>query len=286
MIKNFSKNLNDETIRLWFEEDIGDGDHTTLSIIQEGTKGRANLKVKQDGVIAGISVAIRVFKLFDNSLEITTFKKDGEKVKKDDIVFYVTGPVRSILHTERLILNIMQRMSGIATHTNECVRLMEGLGTKILDTRKTTPGFRPLEKEAIRLGGGCNHRFGLYDMILIKDNHIDYAGSIENAIQLAKKYLNENSKRLEIEVEARSLDDVRKILKIGGIDRILLDNFTIEQTREAVKLINGDIETESSGNITKNNIRLYAECGVDYISAGSLTHQITSLDMSLKAVLL
>ena len=286
MIKNFSKNLNDETIRLWFEEDIGDGDHTTLSIIQEGTKGRANLKVKQDGVIAGISVAIRVFKLFDNSLEITTFKKDGEKVKKDDIVFYVTGPVRSILNTERLILNIMQRMSGIATHTNECVRLMEGLGTKILDTRKTTPGFRPLEKEAIRLGGGCNHRFGLYDMILIKDNHIDYAGSIENAIQLAKKYLNENSKRLEIEVEARSLDDVRKILKIGGIDRILLDNFTIEQTREAVKLINGDIETESSGNITKNNIRLYAECGVDYISAGSLTHQITSLDMSLKAVLL
>ncbi len=285
MIRNLSKNLYDEIIRLWFEEDVGEGDHTTLSIIAEGTNGTAKLTVKQDGVIAGVSVASRVFKLFDKDLKISILKNDGEIVKKGDIIFNVSGSARSILQTERLVLNIMQRMSGIATQTREYIKLMEGLPTKILDTRKTTPGFRPLEKEAIRLGGGCNHRFGLYDMILIKDNHIDFAGGIENAILLAKKYIKENSKALEIEIEARTLDDVRKILHAGGIDRILLDNFSPEQTREAVKLINGRFETESSGNITKSNIRTYAECGVDYISAGSLTNHITSLDMSLKAVI-
>ena len=284
MIRNLSKHLSDEVIKLWFEEDIGEGDHTTLSTIQENIKGKANLIVKQDGIIAGVSVAERVFKLFDPSLTLKIFMHDGAKVKKGDIIYEVYGSTRSILQTERLVLNIMQRMSGIATETNEYVKLIDGLHTKILDTRKTTPGFRPLEKEAIRLGGGSNHRFGLYDMILIKDNHIDYAGCIENAIRMARKYLEENSKPLEIEVEARTLEDVRKILQTGGVDRILLDNFTPEQTREAVKLINGEIETESSGNITKQNIRLYAECGVDYISAGSLTHQISSLDLSLKAV--
>lgn len=285
MIRNLSKNLHDEIIRLWFEEDVGEGDHTTLSIISEGIKGTAKLIVKQDGVIAGVAVASRVFKLFDKDLEMEVLIEDGQSVKKGDIVFHVSGSARSILQTERLVLNIMQRMSGIATQTREYIKLMDGLPTKILDTRKTTPGFRPLEKEAIRLGGGCNHRFGLYDMILIKDNHIDFAGGIENAIKLAKNYILENSKPLEIEIEARSLDDVRKILKTGNVDRILLDNFSPEQTREAVKIINGKIETESSGNITKDNIRMYAECGVDYISAGSLTNRISSLDMSLKAVI-
>jgi len=283
MTRNLSRYLNDEIIKLWFEEDIGDGDHTTLSTIPPDVKGKANLLIKQNGIIAGISVATRVFKLFDPKLDVVVFKSDGEKVSKGDIAFNVTGLVRSILQTERLVLNIMQRMSGIATQTNEYVELMKGLNTKILDTRKTTPGFRPLEKEAIRLGGGCNHRFGLYDMILIKDNHIDYAGCIENAIRMAREYLKENNKPLEIEVEARSLEDVEKILRTGGVDRILLDNFSPENTRAAVKLINGRVETESSGNITKQNIRLYAECGVNYISAGSLTHQISSLDMSLKA---
>ena len=283
MTRNLSRHLDDEIIRLWFEEDIGDGDHTTLSIIPHDAGGKASLFVKQDGIIAGISVAIRVFKLFDPGLEVSVFIPDGGVVKKGDIAFTVSGLVRSILQTERLVLNILQRMSGIATQTREYVELMKGLNTRILDTRKTTPGFRPLEKEAIRLGGGCNHRFGLYDMILIKDNHIDYAGCIENAIKMAKQYLKENNKPLEIEVEARSLEDIEKILRTGGVDRILLDNFTPEMTCEAVKLINGRVETESSGNITKQNIRLYAECGVDYISAGSLTHQISSLDMSLKA---
>jgi len=284
MTRNLSRYLDDEIIKLWFEEDIGEGDHTTLSIIPAEVKGKANLIIKQDGIIAGLAIVSRVFKLFDPSLELSHYKNDGDKVKKGDIVFTVSGPTRSILQTERLVLNILQRMSGIATQTNEYVRLMEGLHTRILDTRKTTPGFRPLEKEAIRLGGGCNHRFGLYDMILIKDNHIDYAGCIENAIRLARKYLQDNNKSLEIEVEARSLEDIEKILLTGGVDRILLDNFSPELTLKAVKLINGRIETESSGNITKQNIRLYAECGVDYISAGSLTHQISSLDMSLKAV--
>ncbi len=265
-------------------EDIGEGDHTSLSCIPHDTPGKANLLIKEAGIISGIRIAKMVFSEFDASLKVTTFLKDGDFVKIGDIAFSVEGKRTSILQTERLVLNILQRMSGIATNTNSYVKLLEGLNTKILDTRKTTPGMRILEKEAVKTGGGENHRMGLYDMIMIKDNHIDFAGGIEEAITKTKIYLKENNLNLKIEVEARSIDEVIEIMQIGGIDRIMLDNFSYDDTRKAVEMIDGEYETESSGGITDKTIRNYAECGVDYISVGALTHQIKSLDMSLKAV--
>lgn len=273
----------DRAIDSWFEEDIREGDHTTLSTIPKAASGRAILHVKQEGIIAGIAVADRVFKRFDQELKLNTFMKDGEAISIGDRVFEVEGSVHTLLQCERLVLNIMQRMSGIATSTSEYVKLLEGTGTRILDTRKTTPGFRFLEKEAVRLGGGVNHRFGLFDMILIKDNHIDFAGGIEEAVRGALKYLEQNKLDLQIVLETRSLADVELAIRLGNIQRIMLDNFTTGMTREAVALIDGRLETESSGGITRDTIREYAECGVDYISVGALTHQVKSLDLSLKA---
>ena len=273
----------DRAIDSWFEEDIREGDHTTLSTIPKAASGRAILHVKQEGIIAGIAVADRVFKRFDQELKLNTFMKDGEAISIGDRVFEVEGSVHTLLQCERLVLNIMQRMSGIATSTREYVKLLEGTGTRILDTRKTTPGFRFLEKEAVRLGGGVNHRFGLFDMILIKDNHIDFAGGIEEAVRGALKYLEQNKLDLPIVLETRSLADVELAIRLGNIQRIMLDNFTTGMTREAVALIDGRLETESSGGITRDTIREYAECGVDYISVGALTHQVKSLDLSLKA---
>lgn len=276
--------LIDDLIDLAIREDIGDGDHTSLACIPESTLGKAKLLVKDNGIIAGVAIAKRIFHRFDNALQFEELIKDGTPVKKGDIAFYVEGKSLSILQCERLVLNIMQRMSGVATQTNFYVQKLEGLKTRVLDTRKTTPGMRMLDKMAVKLGGGENHRIGLYDMILIKDNHIDYAGGIENAVNAVKNYLKSKNKDLKIEVEARSLDDIRIILALGGVHRILIDNFNIEQTREAVQLINGKCETESSGGITIDTLRDYAACGVDYISVGALTHQIKSLDLSLKAV--
>jgi len=273
----------DQTIDLWFKEDIREGDHTTLSTIPKEATGRAVLHVKQEGIIAGIAVAERVFKRFDPEFRVNTIMEDGESISVGDRVFEVEGSVHTILQCERLVLNIMQRMSGIATSTREYVQLLEGTGTRILDTRKTTPGFRLLEKEAVRLGGGVNHRFGLYDMIMIKDNHIDFAGGIEEAIQGTLLYLEQNNMDLKIVVETRSIADVEEVLRLGKVNRIMLDNFSTAKTREAVALIDGRLETESSGGITRNTIRDYAECGVDYISVGALTHQVKSLDLSLKA---
>jgi nicotinate-nucleotide pyrophosphorylase (carboxylating) len=265
-------------------EDIGDGDHTSLSCIPQTQIGKAKLLVKQEGIIAGVEIAKIIFKQFDNSLKVDTFINDGEFVKEGDVVFEVSGKEISILQTERLVLNFMQRMSGIATQTKEYVRLLEGLDTKILDTRKTTPGMRVFEKMAVKLGGGDNHRMGLYDMIMIKDNHIDYAGGIKQAIERVKDYLKKHNKDIKIEVEARSFDEIKEIMSIGGVHRIMIDNFSVEDTKKAVKLIDKQYETESSGGITKETLRDYAECGVDYISVGALTHQIKSLDLSLKAI--
>ena len=273
----------DRSIDLWFEEDIREGDHTTLSTIPAEAMGRAVLHVKQEGIIAGIAVAGRVFNRFDPQVKMTAFMDDGDSISVGDRVFEVAGRAQTILQCERLVLNIMQRMSGIATSTREFVHLVEGTGTKILDTRKTTPGFRLLEKEAVRLGGGGNHRFGLFDMILIKDNHIDFAGGIEQAIRGTLQYLEKNKLNLQIVVEARNIRDVEEVLRIGNVNRIMLDNFTTRMTREAVTLIDGRLETESSGGISRDTIREYAECGVDYISVGALTHQVKSLDLSLKA---
>ncbi|HEX3008272.1 MAG TPA: carboxylating nicotinate-nucleotide diphosphorylase [Bacteroidales bacterium] len=276
--------LIDELIDLAIREDIGDGDHTSLACIPETIHGKAKLLVKDEGIIAGVAIAKRIFNRFDRSLAFDEMIADGTPVKNGQIVFYVEGKSLSILQCERLVLNVMQRMSGVATQTNLYVKKLEGLKTRILDTRKTTPGMRMLDKMAVKLGGGENHRIGLFDMILIKDNHIDYAGGIENAINAVKAYLKKNNKNLKIEVEARTLDDIEKILALGGVDRILIDNFTPDQTRKAVRLIDGKCETESSGGITFDTLRDYAECGVDYISVGALTHQIKSLDLSLKAV--
>jgi nicotinate-nucleotide pyrophosphorylase (carboxylating) len=273
----------DRTIESWLKEDIQEGDHTTFSTIPLESRGTAGLLVKQEGIIAGIAVAERIFKYFDKEIELDLRMKDGDLIAAGDLVFTVQGRVHTILQCERLVLNVMQRMSGIATSTREYVKLLEGTGTRILDTRKTTPGFRLMEKEAVRLGGGFNHRFGLYDMILIKDNHIDFAGGIEKAIGETRKYLETHKLDLKIEVETRSLEDVEKVLATGGVQRIMLDNFTLEQTRNAVKLIAGRSETESSGGITRKTIRDYAECGVDFISVGALTNQIYSLDLSLIA---
>lgn len=274
--------LVDELIDIALREDIGDGDHTTLSCIPHDLQGRARLLVKQDGILCGVEVAKKVFKKFDPELRIDVLISDGTPIRKGDVAFTVSGRTISILQTERLILNFMQRLSGIATQTQEYVQLLEGTKTRILDTRKTTPGMRLLEKYAVRMGGGLNHRIGLYDMILIKDNHIDYAGGVTAAITKTKKYLAELDKDLELVVEARTLDDIREILQFDVL-RILIDNFTPEETKEAIRLINGKCQTESSGGINKETIRAYAEAGVDFVSIGALTHQIRSLDLSLKA---
>jgi nicotinate-nucleotide pyrophosphorylase (carboxylating) len=273
----------DQFIEIAIREDVGDGDHTSLAIIPENIKGKAQLIVKDEGIIAGIEIAQRIFKKFDSQVVFNQLINDGAAVKYGDIAFTVEAKVLAILQCERLVLNIMQRMSGIATQTKIYTNKLTGLKTKVLDTRKTTPGMRLLDKLSVKLGGGVNHRIGLYDMILIKDNHIDYAGGIENAINSVKEYLKKKKLSLKIEVEARSIDDVKKILELGGIHRILLDNFDTAKTREAIEIINGQVETESSGGITLETLREYAECGVDYISVGALTHQIKSLDLSLKA---
>ncbi|MDX9946868.1 MAG: carboxylating nicotinate-nucleotide diphosphorylase [Bacteroidales bacterium] len=264
-------------------EDIGDGDHSTLACIPADAAGKARLLIKEKGILSGCSVAGEVFRIIDPGMIFEPFISDGSRISPGEIAFHVSGKIHSILKSERLVLNIMQRMSGIATSTGMYVEKLAGLKTKVLDTRKTTPGMRFLDKEAVRTGGGMNHRMGLYDMIMLKDNHIDYAGGIENAILKTNDYLARTKKNLKIEIEARNTGDVKKILEIGGVDRIMLDNFNLADTREAVKLINGRFETESSGGITLETIRDYAECGVDFISAGALTHHIKSLDMSLKA---
>lgn len=265
-------------------EDIGEGDHSSLASIPEGSQGKAKLLIKEAGILAGVRVAACVFSEVDKSLKNENFICDGTDVLPGDVAFYISGNQQSILKAERLVLNIMQRMSGIATSTREYVNRLAGLKTIVLDTRKTTPGMRFLEKEAVRLGGGGNHRMGLYDMIMLKDNHIDYAGGIRQAIGNTVNYMKNLNRNLKIEIEARNLRDVEEILSVGNINRIMLDNFSIGDTRAAVKLIGTRYETESSGGITLINIREYAECGVDYISVGALTHHIKSLDMSLKAI--
>ena len=275
--------LIDELIKLAFTEDIGDGDHTTLCSIPASAQGKVQLIVKEDGVLAGVDIAKQIFHTFDPELQINTMIEDGAEVKYGDIAFTVTGKTQSLLQTERLVLNVMQRMSGIATVTRKYVSRLEGTKTSILDTRKTTPGMRILEKEAVRIGGGENHRIGLFDMILLKDNHVDFAGGIENAIHRAKEYCWSNDKHLQIEIEVRNFNELNEVLKVGGVDRIMLDNFNTEDTKKAVELVNGQYKIESSGGITFDTIRDYAECGVDYISVGALTHSVKSLDMSLKA---
>lgn len=275
--------LIDDLLELAFAEDIGDGDHTTLSTIPADAMGRSRLLVKEEGVLAGVEIAKKVLMRLDPSIKMEIFIGDGALVKPGDVAFIAEGPVRSLLVAERTMLNIMQRMSGVATMTRKCQDELAGLHTRVLDTRKTTPGMRLLEKEAVRIGGGTNHRIGLFDMILIKDNHIDFAGSIEAAVERAKEYCKANGKDLKIEVEVRSLDDIRRVLAIGGVDRIMFDNFTPELTREAVALVGGKVETESSGGITPGNLRAYGETGVDFISVGALTHSVKGLDLSFKA---
>lgn len=274
--------LIDALIDLAFTEDIGDGDHTTLSTIPADAMGRQHLLVKEEGILAGVDIARRVFERYDPSLKMTVMIGDGSRVKPGDIAFVVEGPVRSLLVTERTMLNIMQRMSGIATMTARYQERLKGLKAKVLDTRKTTPGMRILEKEAVRIGGGANHRIGLFDMILIKDNHVDFAGGIPNAVSRARAYLKEKGKDLKIEVEVRNTDEIRQALD-ARVDRIMLDNFTPERTAEAVALIGGAAEIESSGGITLDTLRAYGEAGVDFISVGALTHSVKGLDMSFKA---
>ena len=276
------EHLIDELIKLAFAEDVGDGDHTTLSCIPDTAMGKSQLIIKEDGVLAGIEMAKRIFHYFDPSLKVTVFINDGAEVKVGDIALKVEGKVQSLLQTERLMLNVMQRMSGIATTTRSYVKLLEGTKTRVLDTRKTTPGMRMIEK-AVKIGGGVNHRIGLFDMILLKDNHVDFAGGITQAITRAQEYLKAKGKDLKIEIEVRNFDELEEAMQVGGIDRIMLDNFNIENTKEAVRRIAGRFETESSGGITFTTLRAYAECGVDYISVGALTHWVKSLDMSLKA---
>lgn len=275
--------LIDDLLTLAFAEDVGDGDHTTLSTIPEDERGKQRLIIKEEGILAGVEIAKKVFEKFDPELKMTVFINDGAHVKPGDIAFEVEGKVRSLLQTERIMLNIMQRMSGIATQTAKYQSRLDGLKTKVLDTRKTTPGMRMLEKEAVSIGGGCNHRIGLFDMILIKDNHVDFAGGIKQAVEAARKYCAEKGKNLKIELEVRNEDEIRQALE-AKVDRIMLDNFTPEQTCKAVKLINGATEVESSGGITLDTLRDYGECGVDFISVGALTHSVKGLDMSFKAV--
>ena len=275
--------LIDELLNLAFSEDIGDGDHTTLSTIPEDALGRSKLLIKEPGIVSGVEIAQEVLKKIDPEIKTEVYIKDGTEVNPGDIVFIAEGKVRSLLMAERTMLNIMQRMSGVATMTKKYQDQLKGLSTKVLDTRKTTPGMRMLEKEAVKTGGGVNHRIGLFDMILIKDNHIDFAGGLEKAVKRAKEYCEKNNKDLKIEVEARNLEDVRKLTEMPEVDRIMFDNFTPELTKEAVKIVNGKKETESSGGITIDNLREYGETGVDYISVGALTHSVKGLDMSFKA---
>ncbi len=265
-------------------EDIGDGDHSSLACIPPDAKGTAQLLVKDDGILAGVNFAERVFKKVDPSLELNILIPDGSFVRYGDVAFTVSGSSQSILKAERLVLNAMQRMSAIATKTRRYAEILADLKTQILDTRKTTPGIRALEKWAVRIGGGTNHRFGLYDMVMLKDNHIDFAGGIEQAILKTNKYLKEKSLDLQIEIETRNLAEVKEVLRVGQVNRIMLDNFGFDDLRTAVKLINGQYETEASGGITEETLRQYAECGVDYISSGALTHSVSNLDLSLKAV--
>ena len=275
--------LEDKLIDLSFAEDIGDGDHTTLCCIPEDAMGKSQLLIKEEGILAGVEVAKRVFARFDPTMRVEVLMEDGTHVKKGDVAMIVTGKVRSLLQTERLMLNIMQRMSGIATMTQRYVKRLEGTGAHVLDTRKTTPGMRMLEKQAVKIGGGMNHRIGLFDKILLKDNHIDFAGGIENAIDRCHAYLKEKGLDLKIEIEVRDFDELRQVLGHGGIDRIMLDNFTVADTKKAVDLIAHRYEVESSGGITFDTIRDYAEQGVDFVSVGALTHSVKGLDMSFKA---
>lgn len=275
--------LEDRLIDLAFAEDIGDGDHTTLCCIPENAMGKSHLLIKEDGILAGVELAKRVFAKFDPTMQVEVLINDGTSVKKGDIAMVVTAKVRSLLQTERLMLNIMQRMSGIATMTNKYVERLKGTKTHVLDTRKTTPGLRMLEKQAVKIGGGMNHRIGLFDMILLKDNHIDFCGGITNAITRCHEYLKEKGLDLKIEIEVRNFDELAEAMNCGGINRIMLDNFSVADTKKAVDIVGGKFETESSGGITFDTIRDYAECGVDFISVGALTHSVKGLDMSFKA---
>lgn len=275
--------LEDRLIDLAFAEDIGDGDHTTLCCIPENAMGKSHLLIKEDGILAGVELAKRVFAKFDPTMQVKVLINDGTPVKKGDIAMVVTAKVRSLLQTERLMLNIMQRMSGIATMTNKYVERLKGTKTHVLDTRKTTPGLRMLEKQAVKIGGGMNHRIGLFDMILLKDNHIDFCGGITNAITRCHEYLKEKGLDLKIEIEVRNFDELAEAMNCGGINRIMLDNFSVADTKKAVDIVGGKFETESSGGITFDTIRDYAECGVDFISVGALTHSVKGLDMSFKA---
>ncbi|MFR1988190.1 MAG: carboxylating nicotinate-nucleotide diphosphorylase [Prevotellamassilia sp.] len=275
--------LNDRLIDLSFSEDIGDGDHTTLCCIPEDAMGKSKLLIKEEGILAGMRIAKEIFHRFDPTMEVEQFMEDGAHVKPGDVAMIVTGKVRSLLQTERLMLNVMQRMSGIATMTAKYVKRLEGTNTRVLDTRKTTPGMRMLEKEAVKIGGGVNHRIGLFDMILLKDNHVDFAGGIANALDRCAAYQKEKGLNLKVEIECRSFDEIRQVMEHGGADRIMLDNFSVEDTKKAVELIDHRFETESSGGITYDTLRDYAECGVDYISVGALTHSVKGLDMSFKA---
>ncbi|MFZ4400510.1 MAG: carboxylating nicotinate-nucleotide diphosphorylase [Bacteroidales bacterium] len=273
----------DKIIVQALKEDLGDGDHTSLACIPKGSKGKAKLLVKENGIIAGIEIARKVFEKVDASVQFNQILKDGDEVKTGDIVFTVEGSSISLLSSERLALNFLQRMSGIATQTNKMVKLLEGLNTKLLDTRKTTPNLRLFEKMAVKIGGGENHRFGLYDMIMIKDNHVDFSGGIKQAISNSCDYLKIKNKNLNIEIEVRNFDELNEVLTIGNIQRIMLDNFSVPELKKAVELIDGRFETEASGGITESTLRSYAETGVDFISVGALTHHIRSLDLSLKA---
>lgn len=275
--------LEDKLFELAFAEDIGDGDHTTLCCIPPEAMGKSKLLVKESGILAGVDIARKIFHKFDPDLQMEVFIQDGARVKPGDIAFIVSGKVQSLLQTERIMLNVMQRMSGIATMTAKYMDKLRGTKTRVLDTRKTTPGMRILEKQAVKIGGGTNHRIGLFDMILLKDNHIDFAGGIDKALDRCHAYLKAKGKNLKIEIEVRSLDELRQVLAHGGVDRVMLDNFSIPMTREAVALINGRVETESSGGITIDTIRDYAECGVDFVSVGALTHSVKGLDLSFKA---
>jgi nicotinate-nucleotide pyrophosphorylase (carboxylating) len=281
--KQFEKEL-ELIISNAIREDVGDGDHSSLACIPKEAKGKAKLLVKEAGIIAGVEMAKRIFGYVDSALKVETLINDGETVKYGDVVFYVEGSSQSILKSERLVLNVMQRMSAIATKTEEFAKLLEGTKTKILDTRKTTPGIRAIEKWAVKIGGGENHRFALYDMIMLKDNHIDFAGGVSKAIEKTKNYLKTNQLDLKIIVEARSIEEIKEILQHEGIHRILIDNFDFEETKKAVQLIGDRCQTESSGGINLESVRKYAECGVDYVSSGALTHSVYNMDLSLKAV--
>ena len=276
--------LNDLLIDLSFSEDIGDGDHTTLCCVPEDAMGQSQLLIKEEGILAGIRIAKEVFHRFDPTMEVEVFIEDGTRVKPGDVAMIVTGKVRSLLQTERLMLNIMQRMSGIATMTAKYVEKLQGTNTRVLDTRKTTPGMRMLEKEAVKIGGGTNHRIGLFDMILLKDNHVDFCGGIKNALDRCAQYQKEKGLNLKVEIEVRTFDEIDQVMQHGGADRIMLDNFSVENTKKAVEIINHKFEVESSGGITFDTLRDYAECGVDFISVGALTHSVMGLDMSFKAV--